>query len=171
MAMITSIKINYFRHCRSQDLSNAMWNWFIIIYYLLILIKISFILIMINLLSSAQLVEEESKLEKSLVEVEDQLEAKRGPLALAQTRLHTRRRRPNMERTRWDFRARGFVYVFFFFLSLIILIIIRSPLSFLFIHLLLPCFIIVISFLSFLVLILVDSQTNHNIFYSWDYYI
>lgn len=114
MAMITSIKINYFRHCRSQDLSNAMWNWFIIIYYLLILIKISFILIMINLLSSAQLVEEESKLEKSLVEVEDQLEAKRGPLALAQTRLHTRRRRPNMERTRWDFGARGFVYVFFF---------------------------------------------------------
>lgn len=66
----------------------------------MILIKNSFILITIIIHSSAQLVEEESQLEKSLVEVEDQLEAKRGPLALAQTRLHTRRRRPNMERTR-----------------------------------------------------------------------
>ncbi|XP_047496432.1 tektin-1-like [Penaeus chinensis] len=53
----------------------------------------------------AKLVEEESELEKSLVEVEDQLEAKRGPLALAQTRLHTRRRRPNMERTRDEVEA------------------------------------------------------------------
>ncbi|XP_069987727.1 tektin-1 [Penaeus vannamei] len=53
----------------------------------------------------AKLVEEESQLEKSLVEVEDQLEAKRGPLALAQTRLHTRRRRPNMERTRDEVEA------------------------------------------------------------------
>lgn len=48
----------------------------------------------------AKVVEEETQLEKSLVEVEDQLEAKRGPLALVQTRLHSRARRPNMERTR-----------------------------------------------------------------------
>ncbi|XP_069193382.1 tektin-1 [Procambarus clarkii] len=53
----------------------------------------------------AKLVEEERQLEQSLVEVEDQLEAKRGPLALAQTRLHTRTRRPNMERTRDEVEA------------------------------------------------------------------
>ncbi|XP_050714765.1 tektin-1-like [Eriocheir sinensis] len=48
----------------------------------------------------AKVVEEERQLEQSLTEVEDQLEAKRGPLALVQTRLFTRARRPNMERTR-----------------------------------------------------------------------
>ncbi|XP_071538559.1 tektin-1 [Panulirus ornatus] len=53
----------------------------------------------------AKLVGEESQLEQSLAEVEDQLQGKRGPLALAQTRLHTRTRRPNMERTRDEVEA------------------------------------------------------------------
>ena len=45
-----------------------------------------------------------SELEDSLVKVEDELEAKRGPLSLAQTRLRIRLQRPNLEKTRYFFK-------------------------------------------------------------------
>ncbi|XP_068200434.1 tektin-1-like [Palaemon carinicauda] len=53
----------------------------------------------------AKVVDEENLLVQSLEMVEAELEAKRGPLALAQSRLQTRTARPNMERTRDEVEA------------------------------------------------------------------
>ncbi|KAK7072089.1 hypothetical protein SK128_025927 [Halocaridina rubra] len=53
----------------------------------------------------AKVVDEENLLVQSLEVVEAELEAKRCPLALAQTRLQTRTTRPNMERTRDEVEA------------------------------------------------------------------
>ena len=47
-----------------------------------------------------QILKEISEVEASLARVEDELQAKRAPLALAQTRLRTRLKRPNLEKTR-----------------------------------------------------------------------
>ncbi|XP_076054155.1 tektin-1-like [Oratosquilla oratoria] len=53
----------------------------------------------------AEVVQEERALERSLQEVEEEVEAKREPLALAQARLDARMARPNMERTRDEVEA------------------------------------------------------------------